>query len=64
MPSLIQKGIDFYKAESGDRAVYSLELEPMEELEKCDEDKGSRGHPGPLTHKRAALRLVDFIKSL
>ncbi len=62
MPSLIQKGIDLYKAESGDKSVYSLELESMEELEKCDEDKGSRGHPGPLTHKRAALRLVDFIK--
>ena len=64
VPTLIQKGIDEYKKESGDKNVYTLELESMEVLEKSDEDKGSRGHPGPLTHKKAAERIFDFISSL
>lgn len=64
IPGLISKGIEEYKAESGDKAVYPLELESMSALEKCDEDKGSRGHPGPLTHKMAARRIVDFIRAL
>ena len=62
VPALIKKGIEEYKKQSGDAAVYTLELESMNNLEKKAEDKGSRGHPGPLTHKMAALRLVDFIK--
>ncbi len=64
VPALIQKGIEEYKKESGDKKVYALELESMEVLEKSDEDKGSRGHPGPLTHKKAAERIFDFISSL
>ena len=50
--------------ESGDKAVYSLELEDMNDIEKNEEDKGSRGHPGLLSHKKAAARIVDFIRSL
>ena len=64
IPALIQKGIEEYKKESGDKNVYTLELESMEVLEKSDEDKGSRGHPGPLTHKKASERIFDFISSL
>lgn len=64
IPSLIQKAIDEYKKETGDFAVYPLELESMEAIEKNEADKGSRGHPGPLTHKRAAQKLVDFISKL
>lgn len=64
IPPLIQKGIEEYKKESGDKNVYTLELESMEVLEKSDEDKGSRGHPGPLTHKKASERIFDFISSL
>ena len=64
VPALIQKGIEEYKREKNDNFVYALELESMAKLEKSDEDKGSRGHPGPLTHKKAAQRIVDFIKKL
>ena len=64
MPALLKKGIDEYKKESGDAAVYALELEDMNKIEKSEEDKGSRGHPGLLSHKKAAMRLVDFIRSL
>ena len=49
---------------SSDMNVYPLELEGMDKLEKSDEDKGSRGHPGPLTHKKAAERIFNFIKTL
>ena len=64
VPALIQKGIEEYKREKNDNFVYALELESMAKLEKSDEDKGSRGHPGPLTHKKAAQRIADFIKKL
>ena len=64
VPALIQKGVQEYIKESGDKNVYPLELESMKKLEKCDEDKGSRGHPGFLTHKKAAERIFDFIKTL
>ena len=64
VPALIQKGVQEYIKESGDKNVYPLELEGMNKLEKCDEDKGSRGHPGFLTHKKAAERIFDFIKNL
>lgn len=64
MPGLIQKGIKEYIKESGDKNVYPLELESMEKIEKAYEDKGSRGHPGLLTHRKAAERIFDFIKSL
>ena len=64
VPVLIEKGINEYKRETGDNAVYALELESLDALEKCDEDRGSRGHPGPLTHKRAAQKITGFLKSL
>ncbi len=64
VPSLIAQAVADYKAESGDNQVYTLELEAMEDLEKSDDDKGSRGHPGPLTHKKAAQKLYDFIKNV
>ena len=64
IPALIQKGIKEYIKESSDMNVYPLELEGMDKLEKSDEDKGSRGHPGPLTHKKAAERIYEFIKTL
>ena len=64
VPALIQQGIKEYIKDSGDMNVYPLELEGMDKLEKADEDKGSRGHPGPLTHKKAAERIYEFIKSL
>ncbi len=64
VPALIQSGIKEYIKDSGDMNVYPLELEGMDKLEKSEEDKGSRGHPGPLTHKKAAERIYDFIKSL
>lgn len=64
VPALLKRGIEEYKKESGDTAVYTLELESMEVLEKSEKDKGSRGHPGPLTHQKAAERIYNFINSL
>ena len=64
VPALIQKGIKEYMSASGDMNVYALELESMDDIEKNPEDKGSRGHPGPLTHKKAAEKIYDFIKTL
>lgn len=64
VPSLIIKGVKEYITESKDKDVYTLELESMEKLEKTEEDKGSRGHPGPITHKKAAERIFNFIKTL
>jgi lysophospholipase L1-like esterase len=64
VPALVQKGVDAYKTTSGDKAVYTLELESLEKLEISDEGKGSRGHPGAKTHQAAASRIYDFIKSI
>ena len=64
VPVLVQKGVDNYKAISGDKSVYTLELESLEDLEKLPEEKGSRGHPGVKTHQHAASKLFEFIKSL
>ena len=64
VPGLIQKGVEEYKAESGDKNVYTLELESLDELEKTPEEKGSRGHPGMKTHQAAARKIVEFIERL
>ena len=64
VPSLIQKAVEEYKTQSGDKNVYTLELESLDELEKLPEEKGSRGHPGAKTHLAAAKKLFEFIKSL
>lgn len=62
VPALIQRAFENYIEETDDKNVFTLELPSMEEVEKSDEDKGSRGHPGPLTHKLAAQKITDFIK--
>ncbi|MCR4735253.1 MAG: SGNH/GDSL hydrolase family protein [Treponema sp.] len=64
LPPVIQAAVDSYKAESGDKNLFTLELDAMEDVEKLPEDKGSRGHPGPKTHKLAAEKLYSFIKDL
>ena len=64
VPGLIEKGVEEYKAESGDKNVFTLELEPLDELEKTPEEKGSRGHPGYKTHHAAALKIVEFLTKL
>ncbi|MBR5401130.1 MAG: hypothetical protein IK102_04885 [Treponema sp.] len=64
VPGLIQKGVEEYKAESGDQNVFTLELESLDELEKTPEEKGSRGHPGYKTHHAAALKIVEFLTTL
>ena len=63
VPPLIQIAVEEYIFESGDKRVYTLELDAMEDVEKLEEDKGSRGHPGPKTHLLAAYKLTDFIKN-
>lgn len=62
MPA-INSGIDEYKTITADKNIYTLEFESMD-CETEDEDKGSRAHPGPKTHKLAAKKLADFINSL
>lgn len=64
LPDFILQGIEDYKKLTGDKKVYSLELDAMEDVEVCDEDKGSRGHPGPKTHKLAAEKIYNFIQNL
>lgn len=59
----LNAGIEEYKAISGDRNVYTLEFDSMD-LEVEDEDKGSRAHPGPKTHRLGAKKLAEFIKTL
>lgn len=63
VPPLIQYGIEEYKYESGDKNVYTLELDCMDDVERLDEEKGSRAHPGFKTHKLAAEKLCEFIKN-
>ena len=64
VPALIKKGIEEYKKQSGDSFIYTLELESMDQIEKTEEDKGSRGHPGLITHRHAANRIADLIRKL
>ena len=61
VPPLIQYAVEEYKFESGDKKVYTLELDSMEDVEIFEDEKGSRGHPGFKTHKLAANKLCDFI---
>lgn len=64
VPSLIKQGIEDYKKMTSDKDVYSMELDSMEDVEKTPEDKGSRGHPGPLVHALAAKKIAEFLKTL
>ncbi|MCR5622696.1 MAG: hypothetical protein K6G18_12710 [Treponema sp.] len=56
---VIQAGFDDYVRESGDRAATFIRLDPQS-LEGEDE-RGSRQHPGPVTHLRAARKLCEEI---
>lgn len=62
VPSIIKSGIEAYIKETGDSAVYALELDALEDIEKLPEEHGSRGHPGAVTHKKAAEKISGFIK--
>lgn len=64
VPEWITDGINRYKKDFNDYEVYTLEFDAMEDVEKTDEDKGSRGHPGPKTHRLAAEKLTDFLKTI
>lgn len=56
VPSLISAGIEEYKKETGDEAVYTLEYDWI--------DNGSRGHPGAKTHSAAAQKLIEKLTKL
>ncbi len=58
----IRRGIGSYISESGDGNVFAMRLDPMSECEKSDGDRGSRGHPGPETHRRAAEKITAFLR--
>ena len=57
----IQKGVDMFISETGDKNTETFVLTSME-CEVLPEDKGSRGHPGPKTHREAAAKLGDYIR--
>ena len=62
VPGLIQKAVEEYKTATGDKNVYTLELESLNELEKKKEEKGSRGHPGYKTHQTAASKIASSLR--
>ena len=62
VPALIQKAVDEYKAATGDKNVYTLELDSLDELEKTPQEKGSRGHPGYKTHQTAASKIASLLR--
>lgn len=64
IPALLEKGISNYKNSSGDTKVHLLEVAAMEDVEQIPEDKGSRGHPGPKTHRLAAESLLNLAKRI
>ncbi|MBE6360378.1 MAG: hypothetical protein E7059_02875 [Treponema bryantii] len=57
IPAILQNAMEDYKKESGDKNVFSLELDAMEDVENHLLDKGSRWHPGPKTHELAAKKI-------
>ena len=58
------EAVEKYQKETSDKNVYILKVDDMNLVETLPEDKGSRGHPGPTTHKKAAEKLTKFIQSL
>ena len=64
VPELIKKGIKEYMGDSSDMKVYPLELESIDTIEKCPEDRGSREHPGLLAHRKTAEKIAQFISTL
>lgn len=64
IPECIKTAVNQWKKETGDNNIHVLELDPMEKVEKNDEDKGSRGHPGKKVHKLAADKLEKLIEKL
>lgn len=61
MEPYILEGVNNYRKLSGDENVFTMKLE-SNLCEVKEEDKGSRGHPGPLTHKLAAEKIVQFVQ--
>lgn len=59
----IKNALEKYKVENKDSNVYFLQLNPMEDIEKLDNQKASRMHPGPDVHKNASEKIVDFIQN-
>ena len=64
VPALIQKGVEEYKAATGDKNVFTLELDSLDELEKTPQEKGSRGHPGLKTHQHAAQKIASLLQRI
>lgn len=63
-PDCLKKAVEQWISETGDKKIRVLELDSMEDLEKTEEDKGSRGHPGKKVHKFAAQKLEKAISEL
>ena len=57
-------GVEKYKKDNKDEMVYILKADEMNDVEILPEDKGSRQHPGPATHKKAGEKLTKFIQGL
>lgn len=61
IPKYIERGVEEYKSETNDNDVFTLHLKSMDAIECGNDDKGSRGHPGFITHQKAAEKLIDFL---
>lgn len=60
---IIFSAIEEFKNETNDKNIFVLELRSMD-LETTDDDKGSRQHPGPLTHKNAVTTICELMEKL
>lgn len=59
----IYNGVRQYRTFFGDKNIFTLEFDSMN-FEISEEDRGSRSHPGPKTHGRAAEKLCHVIRAL
>ncbi len=59
----IKETLDLYVQAHGDTRLHFIPLPSMEE-ETEEDDRGSRQHPGPCTHRKAARILTGKIKEL
>lgn len=58
----LMKCVKKFAKETSDSKIHFVKLNSMS-LEKEDE-KGSRGHPGPVTHRRAAQKISSLLKGI
>ena len=58
--SAMERAVNQYRAQTGDREVFAL----RQEKQGADEKTGSQGHPNRERHEKMAEQLTAFIKEL